>query len=378
MEKGLLTTEGMTEKYADLYLDRFSKDCACSFFPDDKISWSHNRGFSCFFSSVYQLTDDTYKDYISDYMIHMMFPFNSWESIWINDKLTLRYILDSSRFRHFIPKYYYYSDKERGLIPLPDLANINQCRAVSDVERILNLLSCVSDIACKPNNGGLSHGFFRLSLEHGTIKKDGMPISCDDLCHLLHNCPNYIFMEFLHPSPIFAPFFDCLPTIKIWTVHPSGEPAQIDGSIIRLSDNVVEYNASFQKNDYMIYGNCDLLSGECNQFKMIYPHHSEGITHFPGTSSPLNTFLPEIASLSAMVKDIASHLSAIEYMEFDVAPTNEGYKLIEINSFLSDIGMQLYRPLSNKTVLGYNIRKKLREIQSLSPEEKLARSKRKR
>ena len=58
--------------------------------------------------AAYGLRENKIADYLSDYDYYRIWPLNSWNRIWINDKLTLKYMLADTEYSDFMPKYYYY------------------------------------------------------------------------------------------------------------------------------------------------------------------------------------------------------------------------------------------------------------------------------
>ena len=59
------------------------------------------------------------------------------------------------------------------------------------------VLRARGDIACKPCNGSLSKGFFRLSFADGAFKINGEPASPEDIERFPAGHPNYVFTEYL-------------------------------------------------------------------------------------------------------------------------------------------------------------------------------------
>ena len=80
------------------------------FVNEEKLSlkqriWTLRRGFWADKLNFYQLTEDNYRDYLSDFDYYRMHPLNKGGySRWIDDKLTFKYIL--SKYNEFLPEYY--------------------------------------------------------------------------------------------------------------------------------------------------------------------------------------------------------------------------------------------------------------------------------
>ena len=68
--------------------------------------WAQKRGFLSDRISFYGLTENNYRDYLSDFDYYRLHPINGPYSKWIDDKLTFRYLL--APFSSYLPEYYYH------------------------------------------------------------------------------------------------------------------------------------------------------------------------------------------------------------------------------------------------------------------------------
>ena len=166
-------------------------------FDPDYLEWAHSYGFYAKQAYAYDLCEDNIDDYMSDYDYHRVWPLNGWQRIWINDKLTLKYMLAGSSFDKYLPEYYYYSTPSG---PLPLLESSMK----SGEAAFLDTLRSVGEFACKPCNGSRTVGFHKLSYVDGDYLVDNKPSSAEGVLEFLHKNPNYVFTEFLHPSEQMA------------------------------------------------------------------------------------------------------------------------------------------------------------------------------
>lgn len=156
---------GFSKKMATYFSDLLEAEKTCGWWKPQELEWAHSRGFLAESVAAYNLTDDTIKEYLSDYEYYRIWPLNSWERIWINDKLTLKYMLEGTKFSSYMPKYYFYMAGDT-LMPLMDCPE--EYRDAS-IAAFMDLLTEKKDIACKPCNGSLSKGFFQLSYNGGGV-----------------------------------------------------------------------------------------------------------------------------------------------------------------------------------------------------------------
>lgn len=112
-----LLLDGFSEKYAKYYLEQAGENLNVPVYDKEYIKWALSQGFLADSAYWYGLDEHNTSDYLTDYDYYRIWPLNDWARIWVNDKLTLKHLLNSSEFGSIMPDYYYYTSKE-GLIPL--------------------------------------------------------------------------------------------------------------------------------------------------------------------------------------------------------------------------------------------------------------------
>src|SRR5699024_6016709 len=121
--------------------------------------WAYKKGF--FSSNIvkYGLNDENYRDYMPDFDYYKLHPINGQFGKWIDDKMTLKYIL--REFNEYLPEYYFYLQKGKitKLIDCPEEYG-------NEVSSILNLLENKRNLAVKLIAGSLGEGFYKLSYKN--------------------------------------------------------------------------------------------------------------------------------------------------------------------------------------------------------------------
>lgn len=140
------------------YDDLIAREKAEDFEPGF-MDWAHEHGFIAGHAAALGIDESNYSGYVSDRDAHKGWPHNSWTKMWVNDKLTLKYVLQGTEWENLIPKYYYYSLPGKGLRSLCD--NPNDATFGS----FARTLREVGAFACKPNNGTASNGFHCLNCD---------------------------------------------------------------------------------------------------------------------------------------------------------------------------------------------------------------------
>jgi len=365
-----LVKEGFTKKFAKFYTDILESELHNDYFDLEYAKWAHRHGFRAEMAYAYGLNESNYMNYLSDYDYYKIWPLNSWSRIWINDKLTLKYVLDGTEYGHMMPKYYYYSSPQ-GLKKLMDAPN--QLKAPT-TEEFISLLKEKGEFACKLNNGAASVGFFKLSFEDGCLYKDGDPICQEDIETLLQNHPNYVFTEFIHPHEEFAKYSKSIHTLRLVTINESGSDPVIIGGYIRIPNNMSGTANWISVSDetiekYNICTDINVDTGEYGNALLIYANRIIPTDVHPDTNAVMKGVIPEYDTLKNAVQGIARKLSSIEYMGFDFGITPNGIKIMEINTHPGIGHMQVYKSLLDHPVAGDYFRSKISKLSDLSEEQ---------
>ena len=374
-----LLADGFRKSHAQMFLNTLEYEKDNNFFEPEFLVWAYEHGFSAHESKILGINEENYRDYLSTYDWHKLCPVNDWERIWVNDKLTLKYMLDGTEFSGLMPKYFYYADKNKGLVALPDNPDKKNSPVTLDdfIELLCNPTGGGRTFACKPNNGTMSVGFFKLAYNENKIELNGKPIFEEDLKIFISGHPNYIYTEYFNPSDVFSKFDYRVPTIRIITLNPGGYDAKIIANYIRFANPTTgeaNYHEKMGEGDYHLYSNIDGETGKFAGGVKIFENKVVSIENHPVTNKPLTGILPDFPEFLNTVKKIADRFNLVELMGFDVTHTDKGYKIMEINTHPGGSGMQLFKPLlKNPDILNF-VRTKLEKIDNLTDAERKARN----
>lgn len=368
-----LLAEGFTRKFADFYLNGCKQEDVSPIYEPEYREWCHSHGFFCEHASIYGLTDENIGDYLSDYDFYKVWPLNDWSRIWINDKLTLKLMLPDSEFSGLMPKYYYYSTKE-GLKPICE--NIS---SDASLDGFLDLLRKVGEMACKPNNGTMAKGFFLLSFKDGVYSINGTRCSESDISSFVKSHPNYIFTEFIRPGMGFEKISSLIHTCRLNVMNPTGCNPIIFSAYMRFAESETKSANYFSfdginSSQFHVQTDIDLQTGALVDARLFFPDRTESIERHPVTGAPLHINIPMWDVLCQIVLDVARKFNLVEYMGLDIGITNEGFKLMEINSHPGMASLQCYHPWFKNPLIKAYYMDKLNAIGALSPEEKHARN----
>ena len=370
-----MLSEGYSKKWAQYFLLGIEQDNQMGVFEEEYAKWAHSQGFFATHAYAYGLNENNVDNYLSDYDYYKVWPLNSWSRIWINDKLTLKYMLHGTEYSHLMPKYYFYSTPS-GLKPLMD---VDMSTHASIEDAFFDTLHRVGELACKPNNGTESRGFVRISIENGSYCFNGAKCDKDQILTFLQDNPNYIFTEYLRPSDEFKKFSDQIHTLRIVTINENGYSPKIVASFLRFPNSTCgEANYNVFETDieskYNHYTYIDINDGSLEKSIKTYVSHIESTDIHPDTKETLVGELPHYDELVKEIEGICRLMSNVEYMGFDFGVTNDGYKLMEINSHPGINTSQTREPFFLNETIGQFFKNKLEDLNNLSEEEKKKRT----
>src|SRR5699024_5789375 len=114
----------------------------------------YKKGFFSKSIRNYNLTEQNYHDYIADFDYYKLHPINKQFSKWIDDKVTMKYIL--SPFKDYLPEYYF--ELYRGKVHC--LMDYDKRIKNPEVDLVLELLKEKGDLALKLIKGSKGIGFY--------------------------------------------------------------------------------------------------------------------------------------------------------------------------------------------------------------------------
>lgn len=369
-----LLEEGWTSRFAKVYLDTIEKENNNPCFDKEYANWAHEHGFYAESACAYELNEQNIHLYLPDYEYMKIWPLNSWTRIWVNDKLTLKYMLAHTEYNDFLPKYYYYSTP-KGLLPLID----NPIQDDS-MDSFIGLLKTTGEFACKPCNGTTAIGFIHLKYKNEIFFANNQQLSESELKEMIMSHPNYVFTEYIRPNSDFAKFSPLIHTLRIVTVNDKGINPRIIGGYLRLP-NKSNGNANFTVLDgseaakFNLWANVNMSTGEYGDAKKTFANKIEHkVINHPDSGAVISGKIDKFKELKKIILGIAQRFNSVEYMGFDIGVTDKGFKCMEINTHPGIKYMQIFRPLLQQDTKDYFV-SKIAEIDSLSKNEKIIRNK---
>ena len=365
--------EGFTKRFAEEYLMLQQKEKDSGLFDPDYLEWAHKNGFLAESACAYGLTDENKDDYLTDYDYWKLWPLNDWQRIWINDKLTLNAMFMDSELQKYLPRYFYYTANGRILA-------LQFTDGTPTVEAMLAKLRQEGAFACKPCNGTEASGFHMMEYRDGQYLLDGQAKTAEEMAAAIAELPNYVFQEFIVPSPQMAAINSRIHTIRVLAVNQTGSKPELMASYVRFASSGAEesYKPNYEPPttpDIFSYNTgIDLETGHFGNGKIVYAAKTVDAPEHPATGVLAEGDLDCWPEVLEMVNKVCAKFSACEYLGFDIGITDKGPRLMEINSHSGIKYLQVYKPLMADEKTGPYYRAKLAAIDALDANAKARRN----
>lgn len=292
----------------------------------DKI-WALKRGFYPYRIAQYGLTDNNYKECLSDREYKRLYPLNVNYKKWIDDKLTMKYVL--MPFNEYMAKYYFHIMSERNC----RVMKLMDCPVEysADYDGILNLLEEKGTLAGKPSGGTYGIGFCKLEYKDGKYYVNNEEKNPEKMVEFFCSLDDYIFIEYvvmhqeiqrLNPGS--------LNTIRVMLINENGDNPFIASSFMRIGtkqSGIVDNTAQGG-----MFCKVDVLTGRFYDGEKINNHIITPSPKHPDTGEVVEGIIPNWELVKGKLVEIAKYMPQLEWMGFDIAITENGFNIIEINS----------------------------------------------
>jgi hypothetical protein len=300
--------------------------------------WAFKRGFLSHNVKDYGLTNDNYKSFISDFDYYTLYPINTKFRHWIDDKMTVKYML--APFKDYMPKYYYHIIKPGQIQRLMDITD----DSVSNVQAILELLKKEGNLAVKLVAGEKGQGFYKISYLDHQFFVNGSKLNEESLVAFLDKLENYIVTEYLTAHPQIRKFYSFSSnTLRVMVINEDGENPYVANAMMRIG--TTETGSIESVTTCGIFTIVDIADGRFHSAKKFENHHATRCEIHPDTDIEIEGFLPCWDEIKAKLIEISKYLCELPYLGFDVVMTEEGFKILEINSMQGINFYQYYYPL---------------------------------
>lgn len=290
--------------------------------------WCYKRGFLSFRIKQYGLTKDNYKDFLSDYQYHWLNRINNSYQIWINDKTTTRYVFEP--YKQYLAKYYYDIIKMEGQTCIKALQDIPEGFGAT-FDGIFALLRQEKLLALKPSSGTHGDGFYRMEYADGKYLINGTEMTEDGIRQMIEGFKSiYVITEYLFMHKDLKKIYPySVNTIRVAVVNRSAYEPKIMQTYMRIGSSSTGFT------DNVGYGGIcakiDIPTGRYYCAEKIIDHKFTPCPVHPDTGVRIEGIVPNWELMKKGITDICRFMPELEYLGFDIAITDDGFKIIEIN-----------------------------------------------
>jgi hypothetical protein len=300
-----------------------------------EIIWAFRKGF--FLETVQQcrINSKNVNEYISNRQYLELHPINRQYSKIIDNKLFLPYLL--KEFPEIIPKYYYFI--EHGKLHPVDICDefeqnpLDICRR----DKFLALKACSRE---------RGDGFYRLEFKFDTFYLNDKVIEPSDFNKFVAGLDQYIISEYVNQHRYayeINPW--CANTIRFLCLRDENESGFFIarayhrfGSQNKYVDNIGADGAGL-----MVY--VDLDTGKLKDNGLIKTINNGikigSILHHPETKAPIAGLnIPNWENVKSKLIKVLNRISFIKYAGIDLVVTEDGFKILEMNSLPAAIDLQ--------------------------------------
>ena len=295
------------------------------------IAKCHLKGWSYNDWRVLGITNSKRNKYLSTQEYAFLHPLNGSYSYWIDDKLTLKYVLNGTKAGVYMPDYYYEIMPNGRIVGLMDLAPQYKC----STNDIAQLLRDKKMLAFKLVKGSLGAGFYQAKYESGKYWLNGDQMDLDSFLIKISRLSGYLVTEYLLPHPEIAKL--CSQSVGCLR-YIIGR--RLDGSLIDIY-SFMRFGTSKSKfvENYNAGGVLAVIKdGKYNGGNVLDMDSMDNrvIDVHPDTGVVLQGEIPLWSIIKHAAHLIAETLPQMTYMGIDFCVTNQGkVKIIEINSLSS-------------------------------------------
>ena len=292
--------------------------------------WAYRNGFLSYRIPQYGITPENRTQFISDFEYRWLRHINKKYKYWLEDKISIKYV--AAEFNEYLPGYYYYTSQRNGqahLIPMMDRPD----GYGDSFDEVLRLARDKGILALKPDEGSHGDGFYRLGYEDGGYTLNGEPATGEEVIAIISDPQNrYLITEFILMHPELAEIYpQSVNTVRMTVFKKDGVTPEIGNTYLRVGSSASGFVDNTAAGGLLVevdietgrYGNAQALDGG----RVVpCPRH-------PDTDVLMEGVMPNWELAKQKVLEMAASIPQLEYLGFDLAITEDSFKLPEINRF---------------------------------------------
>ena len=299
--------------------------------------WNYSHGFFPATISVCKIKDDNYTEFLSDRDYIAGHPWNGAYTSIIDDKLFLPMLLKS--FPEVVPTYYFFKD-ESGFLPLSEFHGKR-----TTIDAFWILLSEKGKLCLKHTHSSVGSGFMLVEQKKDGYYLNGENIGADSLASLINGLNEYIVCEYIdgheYSKKICPTSLNTVRFLCAWDYDKKEFFLARCFHRFGCNGNVVDNVGS--GNGLLVF--VDPSTGRLKSNGAMNVNNSgdryvENVVHPDNHIELTGLQIPNFMEIKSKVLHICNSISFLRWVGFDVAITQDGFKIIEANSLSSLIDQE--------------------------------------
>lgn len=296
--------------------------------------WALKKGFFLKSIELNRITRENFRDFLSDRTYFNLHPLNNGFSAIIDNKFYLPFLL--KEFPEHVPEYYYFMDKGRAV-------KLNN-RLKND-PGIIELCREKGILALKQYAASYGLGFCRLEWNGGNFLLNQKLITQPELESFLDSLDKYLVTEYviqhkyaeeINPGSVNTIRLVCARDNDYkWFIMTSYHRFGLKGSCVD--------NMGSDAGGLLVF-----IEKETGKLRDTGFYRTKGkpeeqirITQHPDSMKQVaDVIIPHWQETISKVLSICRHISFLRYFGLDLTITDDGFKILEINSLPGIIGLQ--------------------------------------
>lgn len=309
----------------DILIDFFTnRECTIK-----RKLWAYRHGFLSYRLDQYGITEENWQQYISDFEYKWLRHINPYYKAWLEDKLSIKYI--AQEFNQYFPEYYFHTicrNGEVNIIPLIDCPE--DCEP--EFASIIQLIKSKGSVALKPDEGSHGNGFFRCDFIDDKFYLNYEEASEAKVIDILSAEGAYIVTEYIQMHPDLKRIYSgSVNTIRMIVFKKDGVHPKIGNAYMRIgteSTGAIDNMAAGG-----MFAAIDVNTGRYGDSKIFVDGDIQDCPVHPNTGVEIKGVIPNWERTKQLVLQIAESIHELEYFGFDLAVTEDGIKIPEINRY---------------------------------------------
>lgn len=291
--------------------------------------WCYRRGFMPWRLPQYGATKENFRMFLSDRDYMYLHQINNSYKKWIEDKMTLRYVLEP--FSKYLPKYYFQIIRREGfpiILPLMDCPSGYE----ATLDDLFRLLREKGALALKAASGTHGIGFYKLSYSEGNYYLNNGLSSEYEITSIIRSFKSfYIVTEYVKMHESIKRIYDgSVNTIRILMINKDGYHPQLLDSYMRIG------TSKSGVTDNIAYGGVtcrvDINTGAYGGGEQLANHQYTSCNRHPDTDTLIEGVVPHWDVIKETLIKLCTYIAQLEYLGFDVVVTPDSFCILEINS----------------------------------------------